>query len=97
MRYFPQFDGLRMLAVLLVLLHHFARHIGDRFATGYFGVELFFVLSGFLITRILYQSQGSLGAVYRQFTGRRALRIFPIYYLLLVVLLLAGEPSARQY
>lgn len=83
--------------MLLVLLHHFARHIGDRFATGYFGVELFFVLSGFLITRILYQSQGSLGAVYRQFTGRRALRIFPVYYLLLVVLLLAGEPSARQY
>ncbi|MCU0334900.1 MAG: acyltransferase, partial [Chitinophagaceae bacterium] len=97
MRYFKQLDGLRMLAVALVLLHHFAPHIGHAIAAGYLGVELFFVLSGFLITRILYQARGSMGSIYRQFVGRRALRIFPIYYLVFIVLLLAGEPSARQY
>jgi peptidoglycan/LPS O-acetylase OafA/YrhL len=97
MQYFRQFDGLRFVAVALVLLHHFAPPVGESFAAGYYGVELFFVLSGFLITRILYNSKGSIGSIYKKFMGRRALRIFPIYYLLLFILLVAGEAAVSRY
>jgi peptidoglycan/LPS O-acetylase OafA/YrhL len=97
MQYIRQFDGIRFIAVALVLLHHFAPPLGTAISAGYFGVELFFVLSGFLITGILYNSKGSLFSIYKKFMGRRALRIFPIYYLLLLILLAAGEPAVKKY
>ncbi|HSC55363.1 MAG TPA: acyltransferase [Phnomibacter sp.] len=97
MRYIKELDGIRFIAIAFVLLQHFAIPIGERISAGYFGVELFFVLSGFLITRIIYDSSGSTLGYYKKFIGRRALRIFPIYYLIIGLLLLAGEPSAKAY
>lgn len=113
--YIPALDGLRGLAILLVLLHHFTFYSGmkaemflDRLyymttMAGWCGVDLFFVLSGFLITGILVDAKGGPG-YFRNFYMRRTLRIFPLYYaalaltfLLAPVVLAAGaEFSADQ-
>src|SRR5262245_30496387 len=93
----PALDGLRGLAILLVLLVHtyypaggIARHQStlDRACLhvcglGWCGVDLFFALSGFLITGILLQAKGGEDAL-RNFYLRRALRIFPLYYLVVL-------------
>jgi len=97
----PALDGVRGLAVLLVLSYDCLKlaPTGDpltkliRFgaAGGWIGVDLFFVLSGFLITGILLESKGSPG-YWKSFLARRAVRIFPLYYatLLTVFVLLPG-------
>ncbi|AHM63614.1 acyltransferase 3 [Flammeovirgaceae bacterium 311] len=75
-------DGIRALAVALVMLFHF-----QLFDAGWVGVQIFFVLSGFLITRILLDEKNqSLNFYLKRFYWRRSLRIFPLYftYLLLV-------------
>ena len=93
----PVLDGVRGLAILLILVFHFAVLSGtqgtgldEAFArvtsAGWVGVDLFFVLSGFLITGILYDSKASVTAYFRNFYARRTLRVFPAYYLLLVLL-----------
>jgi peptidoglycan/LPS O-acetylase OafA/YrhL len=76
----PALDGLRGLAILLVLVGHTTPALA-----GYVGVELFFVLSGYLITGILLRAKGSPG-YFRAFYARRALRIWPLYLLFLVAL-----------
>jgi peptidoglycan/LPS O-acetylase OafA/YrhL len=82
-RHVPALDGLRAIAVLMVLLCHFqlatSHWIWQIFHQGGFGVYLFFVLSGFLITRILL-SEKNKPAYFRNFYARRTLRIFPLYY-----------------
>lgn len=90
-RYMPQLGGVRAVAAGLVVFHHFFPQspVRDALPWGYFGVRLFFVLSGFLITGILLEARpgddrGRAG-VLRSFYVRRALRIFPIYYLTLAV------------
>ena len=92
----PALDGLRGIAILCVLAMHFAiatpLTAGDRLVyamarNGWIGVDLFFVLSGFLITGILFDSRGRPGAV-KSFYARRVLRIFPLYYGLLISLFL---------
>lgn len=89
----PALDGLRGLAVMLVLAYHFGLL---RF--GWLGVGLFFTLSGFLITRLLLETkQLSLGNYLGRFYWRRILRIFPLYFgfvlAVMAVYLLTGKPS----
>jgi peptidoglycan/LPS O-acetylase OafA/YrhL len=85
----PSLDGIRAFAFLLV----FAAHAGlDRVVAGGFGVTVFFFLSGYLITTLLRLEAESTGTVsLRRFYGRRALRILPPFY---VVLLLAAALAA---
>ena len=93
LRHIPELDGVRGIAVLVVMVAHFydvaqgARPFSpvDRLmAHGGSGVDLFFVLSGFLITSILVSTRGSLN-YFRSFYTRRALRIFPLYILVVAV------------
>ncbi|HET9930615.1 MAG TPA: acyltransferase [Polyangiaceae bacterium] len=102
----PSLDGVRGLAILLVLFHRFdlypetssvSRVLARLCDLGWVGVQLFFVLSGFLITGILLDSKGSAN-YFAAFFMRRALRILPLYYATLVVGLILvplamGEPS----
>ena len=71
----PALDGLRALAVYLVVLFHAGV---DRFAGGFIGVDVFFVLSGFLITRLLLVEQAEHGRIdLLRFAGRRIRRLLP--------------------
>jgi len=73
-------DGIRGLAILMVCCYHYLQ----RFSFGWTGVELFFVLSGFLITGKLVESLGS-PHYFRSFYTKRLLRIIPLYYFVLLV------------
>lgn len=87
-RYYPALDGARGLAALLVLLFHAGQAglpLPSIVAFGQSGVDLFFVLSGFLITSILLAARQRDWHEVRTFYGRRSLRIFPLYYLCLVL------------
>lgn len=84
----PALDGVRGLAALMVLVYHFMPPRSDDPLTarmirateiGWVGVDLFFVLSGFLITGILLDAKGG-PHYFRNFYARRTLRIFPLYY-----------------
>ena len=85
----PALDAVRGLAILAVTLYRFGSRLADGTPTGdgmarFFtaggrGVDLFFVLSGFLITGILFDARGRSGSL-RNFYARRMLRIFPLYY-----------------
>ena len=90
--HFRGLDGIRCLAILAVLWHHSAgEHPFDNpiFGRGYLGVDLFFVLSGFLITTILVRQRRATGTIdLKRFYWRRSLRIFPLYYLFLAGLVL---------
>lgn len=94
--YIKELDGVRGIAALMVMCFHFFQSIQitstDHLLNllqkitvfGQTGVTLFFVLSGFLITRILYDSKGS-DSYFSTFYIRRSLRIFPLYYLFLAI------------
>jgi peptidoglycan/LPS O-acetylase OafA/YrhL len=102
-KHIPQLDVLRGIAVLVVMLYHASDivpslHAGKIVALGYTGVDLFFVLSGFLITGILVRSKDQPN-YFKNFYARRALRIWPIYYLLLLLtfgLLPIAAPTLRN-
>jgi peptidoglycan/LPS O-acetylase OafA/YrhL len=96
--YLPELDGLRAVAILLVMAYHLWDYRGvsaigqamNRVAReGWIGVDVFFALSGFLITRILLRSRAS-PSYYASFYIRRSLRIFPLYYAVLALLTVGG-------
>ena len=105
--FMPQLDGLRAIAVMAVLVHHYLR-LGTAgtvagLEPGLLGVRLFFVLSGFLITGILLRARqtveqglASRREVLQQFYIRRALRIFPLYYGVLLAAWVFGSAEARD-
>ncbi len=85
--YIPQLDGLRAIAVVFVILFHTQP---QWFPGGYLGVDIFFVLSGFLITGILLREFDRTGRIaFGRFYVRRALRLLPALLLLAVVLCIA--------
>jgi peptidoglycan/LPS O-acetylase OafA/YrhL len=82
-----QLDAVRGLAILLVIAHNTSTkypslHLQRFFGNGWMGVDLFFVLSGFLITGILVDTKYSEG-YFKRFYARRCLRIWPLYYSLI--------------
>lgn len=104
-RYFPGLDGIRCFAVIAVIWHH-ARplHGPPLYERGHFGVDLFFILSGFLISTLLIRERGKIGRIsLRHFWARRALRLIPAYYLLLLIMgasyliLKPGDEDALQF
>lgn len=96
MTYYKHIDGLRCVAIGAVIVHHFAVIFSTYIDWGYFGVDLFFVISGFLITGILLRTKGSFKKSYGNFLGRRTLRIFPLYYFVLFILYLIGQPVVQK-
>ncbi len=81
-RYRPEIDGLRAVAVIAVILFHFGV---DRMKGGFVGVDVFFVISGFLITSILKREFDRNEFSFRKFWERRVRRIVPALVLVLFV------------
>ncbi|PRY15740.1 peptidoglycan/LPS O-acetylase OafA/YrhL [Pontibacter ummariensis] len=103
-KYKPQLDGLRTLAVAMVIMSHWAPNMSIFGRGAHIGVQLFFVLSGYLITAILIdarakaESIGSgMGMTIKSFYARRFLRIFPLYYLVLLLMLAIGAPNILEH
>jgi peptidoglycan/LPS O-acetylase OafA/YrhL len=108
---FPALDGIRGIAFLLVFVIHYV-HIPSRvpeivrlpffllYETGWFLVPLFFVLSGFLITRLLIRTRDR-GGFFRIFYLHRAIRIFPLYYLIVgavaLIAVIGHSPLPSNY
>jgi peptidoglycan/LPS O-acetylase OafA/YrhL len=102
MTYIKQLDSLRALAVFIVIVSHWLKK--DSFVIalqpGQLGVNIFFVLSGFLITGILLKSRAQAeltnsgkASIVKNFFIRRSLRIFPIYYLTIFLIFLFANPT----
>lgn len=90
----PSLDGLRAVAISVVLCTHFSRnwHLPALYPN--FGVRIFFVLSGFLITTLLIRERQNTGAVnLKTFYIRRAFRIFPAAYLYMIVVAILFRSS----
>ena len=83
-RFYPQLNGLRFVFIFMVMLHHWGpQTLFEQYRLGWVGVDLFYVLSGFLIGEILLREKEhtiNRGTSIRNFIMRRALRIFPLYY-----------------
>lgn len=99
----PELNGVRGIAIILVLLFHFGeklpmipRALMTPFEFGWSGVDLFFVLSGFLITGILMNTRDAPN-YFSSFYARRALRIFPIYILSTFVFFHVAIPLAHHF
>lgn len=109
-QYIPGLDGLRAIAVLLVVLHHFVMPFASEYwqhastlplvlvaKNGWVGVDIFFVISGYLITRLLVQRPITTWIHYRDFLIARAWRLLPAYVAcLLVFSVVAGVCSPES-
>ncbi|HKO52651.1 MAG TPA: acyltransferase [Polyangiaceae bacterium] len=100
-RYFGSLDGLRCLSILPVIWHHSTpRPLPGIWGKGPAGVDLFFCISGFLITTLLLREKAVTGRIaLGAFYARRALRIFPLYYAVLLsylLLALCMSPALPQ-
>lgn len=98
---YKQIDGLRFLAVSAVVFHHVCPSLISKFfPLGAFGVNLFFVISGFLITEILIKEKLhtiSNATIIKTFFIRRVLRIFPLYYLYVLICYLLVPEFFEEY
>lgn len=105
-QYFKQLDGLRFVAVLAIMAVHWLKIsyiFNYSVIASNISVDLYFVLSGFLITRILLQHKIKIEArdtsrwqTIKNFYARRSLRIFPIYYLLIFICIILNIAPARE-
>ncbi|MFN6481905.1 MULTISPECIES: acyltransferase [unclassified Nostoc] len=104
-KYMKQLDGLRAIAVFSVLYTHYLPAPYWLFGIywGKFGVKLFFVLSGFLITSILLKCrkeitsrQKTLSSTLYRFYIRRFLRLFPLFYLIIAITAIVNIPPVRE-
>lgn len=106
-RYVPELNGLRGLAILTVMIYHFMNlsvslhtsfdiAVNNFFMMGWVGVDIFFALSGFLITSILLKTKHS-ATYYSSFYIKRILRIFPLYYLYLAFIFFAFFPIVYHH
>jgi peptidoglycan/LPS O-acetylase OafA/YrhL len=102
--YMPQLDGLRAVAIGLVLAGHFySKASSIPIPLAWLGVHLFFVLSGFLITKILQLQKEKIDAhilkpsdAIKTFYIRRVLRLFPLYYVVIALALLFNVDMGRE-
>jgi len=97
----PELDGMRGIAILLVMMVHIIpynpvqiHYPGEKYVAafasmGWAGVDIFFVLSGFLITSILLRTKRGEG-YFKNFYARRILRIFPLYYITITLVFIAA-------
>ena len=103
----PSLDGLRAISIFCVILAHVSAQFATPLQThvlrslsgmlGYFGVTVFFVISGFLITTLLLRERDYTGTLsLPKFYGRRALRILPASLAYIFVVLLLGQPTLAQ-
>ncbi|HYP34638.1 MAG TPA: acyltransferase, partial [Burkholderiaceae bacterium] len=97
--YFPSLNGIRAVCALMVVKIHVHWSFAGSASTsmldrGFLGVDMFFIISGFLIVTLLLRERDADGRIsLKQFYVRRTLRIFPIYYLLVAILLLIALAS----
>jgi peptidoglycan/LPS O-acetylase OafA/YrhL len=98
-----ELDGIRGLAIIAVMIFHLAQYrpahpdvLSGAIDLGWIGVDLFFVLSGFLITSVLLSEKGSPHYL-RNFFVRRALRILPLYYLVVLCFFHLELPVAHHF
>ncbi len=105
MQYFKQLDSFRFFAAFLVLVAHWLHFVPglEKFKLGFIGVDFFFVISGFLISAKLLSYQKFVerdelkkGAVLKSFFVRRTLRIFPLYYLIVIFGTMFNEGLIRE-
>lgn len=94
---FPAFDGFRGIGVVVVVFSHCPEvlesslynafwKLNQLSRVGYVALDIFFVISGFFITRLLLRERAKSGSIsFKNFYARRALRIFPVYYLTIAV------------
>ena len=97
-RMFGALDGLRALSVIAVIWQHTSGRPGPEFfSKGYFGVDFFFAISGFLITTLLLRERKKNGRIsIGKFYLRRVFRIFPIYYLVLAAYVILVVATRRD-
>jgi peptidoglycan/LPS O-acetylase OafA/YrhL len=105
LRHIPELDGVRGIAVLIVMIRHFYNPVSPYLPFGAFdkvlvqgvaGVDLFFVLSGFLITSILISTKDAQN-YFKAFYARRALRIMPLYMLMLILFFWIAVPFLHHH
>ncbi len=94
-RHFPALDGFRAIAIITVMYYHLTYlvpSVGFFADGGYLGVDIFFVLSGFLITSVLLKEHGRSGTIsLKNFFVRRILRLGPALWVFLLLLYLFGN------
>lgn len=101
--YLPELDGLRFIAFLLVFIHNAPSISSSKIWTalheyGWVGVDLFFCLSGFLITKLLVTEREQTGKInIRNFYIRRILRIWPLYFTFIILIFLFPQIFPRNY